>query len=151
MATYTADAGADSAPVRLNTTGPTYMIGTYIAAGVTISSGDVYRMVKVPNGATIVDLGFFGRSSGVGGVVFSVGTSATASLFGAATISATHQFVSLRSQASATVQLPYRVSLSDDATEQFQRMLFTVASGTATATGTFGMFVEYLPRGQAGP
>lgn len=151
MATKTADAAQDYAPVRANYSGQTSMLASYTAAGGTLSSGDVFWMVKVPNKSWITDLRFWGRSSGVGGVVFNVGTTGSASLFGPATISATHQYISLNSGASATQNLPYYVSLSDDAATQYVTLALTVASGTATATGSFGMLVSYFTQGTGAP
>jgi len=84
-------------------------------------------------------------------VVFNVGTTGSSSLFGPFTISATHQYVGLTSGASATAQLPYTISLSDDAATRHVVLAFTVASGTATATGSFGLMVSYLMPGASGP
>ena len=151
MATKTADAAHDYIPPRLNFDSATTMIANYVANGSTISSGDVFWMLKVPNGATITDMRWWGRSSGTGGSVFNIGTTGSASLFGPATISATHQYIALTGGASATQQFPYKVSLSDDAATQFVILAATMASGTATATGSFGLSVTYLPPGQAGP
>ena len=151
MATKTMDAAHDYVQPRANYDGITYMVSNYTAGGSTISSGDVFWAAKVPHGATIVDLRFWGRAAGVGGIVFNVGTTGSASLFGPATISATHQYISLTGGASATQQFPYRVSLSDDATPQSVTLALTVASGTATATGSFGLMVGYLMPGNSGP
>lgn len=151
MATKTADAAHDYVSARVNYNGVTTMMSNYTAAGSTVSSGDVFWMLKVPNKAMIVDLRFWGRSSGTAGVVFNVGTTGSASLFGAATISSTHQYITLNSGASATAQLPYYVSLSDDAANQYVTLALTMASGTATATGSFGLMVSYLMPGNAGP
>lgn len=151
MATKTADAAHDYVQPRSNYTGLTTMVATYNAANATMSSGDVFWMMKIPNGAMITDMKWFGRTSGTGGVVFSIGTTGSASLFGAATLSATHQYIGLTSGASATQQFPYRVSLSDDASAQYVTLAATVASGTATATGSFGLLVSYLMPGAAGP
>jgi hypothetical protein len=150
MATKTADAGHDYVQPRSNYTGLTTMVSNHTAGGLSLSTGDVFWMLKVPNGALITDLKFWGRASGVGGVVFSVGTTGSASLFGAATISATHQYLTLNG-ASATQQMPYKVSLSDDAAQQYVTLALTVASGTATATGSFGLLCSYLMPGAAGP
>lgn len=151
MATKTADAAHDYVAARSNYSGATSMISNYSANATTISSGDVFWMLKVPNGATITDLRFWGRTSGTGGVVFNVGTTGSASLFGPATISATHQYISLTGGASATAQFPYKVSLSDDAALQYVVLALTQASGTATATGSFGLMATWLMPGNAGP
>lgn len=146
MATYTADQAQANFSARAYYVGTNVGHGKYQAGGVTISSGDVYQMVKVPNGALITDVRFYGKAAGVGGIVFTLGTSADASLFGSVTISATHQFVSVNG-ASATQQMPYQVSLSDDATPQHIVLQLTQASGTATATGSFGLVVSYVMKG----
>lgn len=147
MATKTADAGHDYIQPRANNRqGATWVESEYVAGGATISSGDVFQMVHVPHGALITDLRGFGRSAGTGGIVFNVGTSGSASLFGTFTISATHQFVNVTGTA-----LPYRVSISDDVEPKQITVLFTQASGTATATGSFGLVITYLMPGAGGP
>lgn len=143
MATYTASEAQSYSVVRLNESAPTVQAARYISNGTTISSGDVYLLAKVPNGATITDMRWYGRSSGTGGIVFNLGISGSASLFGAATISATDQYIGV-----GTTALPYTVALSDDAVNQFITIQATQASGTATATGTFGVVVTYVWRGQ---
>ncbi len=151
MATKTMDAAHDYVQPRSNYNAITYMVSNYTAGGSTISSGDVFWAAKVPHGAVITDLRFFGRAAGVGGIVFNVGTTGSASLFGTATISATHQYIALTGGASATQQFPYVVSLSDDAVPRHITLALTMASGTATATGSFGLMVGYLMPGEAGP
>lgn len=152
MATKTADAGHDYVQPRGNPQqGLVTMISNYVANGATISSGDVFWMCKVPHGATITDMRAWGRSSGTGGIVFNVGTTTSATLFGPFTISATHQFVGLTGGASATQQFPFLVSLSDDAAVRHVTLAFTMASGTATATGSFGLMVSYTMPGQGTP
>lgn len=147
MATKTADAGHDYVQPRANQRqGATYIQSDYVASGATVSSGDVFYMAKVPTGAVITDIRGYGRSAGVGGIVFNVGTTGSASLFGTFTISATHQFVAVTGTA-----LPYKVSLSDDANPRHVILTFTQASGTATATASFGLVVTYLMPGMAGP
>lgn len=152
MATKTADAAHDYIQPRASARqGATHIVSNYTANAATMSSGDVFWMAKIPHGATIYDLRAWGRTSGTGGVVFNVGTTGSASLFGPFTISATHQFVTLTSGASATQNFPYAISLSDDAMPRYVTLAFTVASGTATATGSFGLMVSYLMPGTAGP
>lgn len=151
MATKTADAAQDYVQPRNNYTGKTTMVANVTANGGTMSVGDVFWMIKVPHGALITDMRWWGRTSGTGGVVFSIGTTTSATLFGTATISATHQYIALTTGASATQQFPYQVSLSDDAAVRHITLAATVASGTATATGSFGLLVEYMMPGAAGP
>lgn len=151
MATKTADAAHDYVQPRSFHAGTTTIISRYQADAATISSGDVFWMCKVPHGATITSIIGYGKSAGVGGIVFNVGTTGSASLFGPFTISATAQYVTLTSGASATQQFPYAVSLSDDAATRYVTLAMTMASGTATATGSFGLVVTYLMPGAAGP
>lgn len=146
MATKTADAGHDYVQPRDNPKGKVGVVSSYVASGATVSSGDVFNMLKIPHGATITDLRGFGRSAGVGGIVFNVGDSGSASRFGTFTISATHQFAAVLGTG-----LPYTVSISDDAASQYLTLLFTQASGTATATASFGILAEYYMPGAAGP
>lgn len=150
MAAKTCDAGQAGAPVRLNESGQTQILSRYDAGSTTISSGDTFIVAKVPNGATIVNIKAGGKSASTGGIVFNLGTSADASYFGPFTISGTHQFVPLTAS-SNTVNLPYTVSLSDDAVPQYLPIIATMASGTATNTGSFSVLIEYLARGAAGP
>ena len=156
MATYTGDGAQSYINPRYNEDGPTVAYSLYVANNVSISTGDVYQMVKVPNGAVIVDIKFHGRSSGTAGIVFNLGinaansngTAGTASTFGPVTISTTDQFIQVGAGASATLTLPWTVSISDDTTPSHAVMSLTVASGTITNTGTFGLIVTYLTRGQ---
>lgn len=149
MATYTADAAQSYVQPRLNYRGKTSIISRYDAGGVTISSGDVYLMCKIPHGATIIGAQGYGKAGG--SIVFSFGTPASASLFGTFTISATHQYVNLTTGASATQQFPYTVSLSDAATPRYVYLALTMASGSTTATGSFGLVIDYLMPGNSAP
>ncbi|MEN9704969.1 MAG: hypothetical protein RLZZ393_848 [Pseudomonadota bacterium] len=147
MATYTADAGTLN---RLVHVGENVVVSRYISNGVTMSVGDVYQMCRIPNGATITGMEFYGRSSGTGGIIFDVGYTSSAlntlSVFGKATISATDQKVVV-----GTTTLPSTVSISDDAAQQYWIVTMSVASGTATVTGTFGMIVRYTAAGAGRP
>lgn len=146
MATYTADAAQAYVQPRMSEQGAVAIVSRYISNAVSISTGDVYLLAKIPNGATITDLRWYGRSSGTGGIVFNLGTAASASLFGAVTISATDQYIT-----AGNTALPYDVSLSDDTVNQYLVLQATMASGSVTATGTFGVVVKYSMRGAARP
>jgi hypothetical protein len=149
MATYTADAAQSFTPPRFNEDAPTIAEGFFTANGsVAGSSGDVIQMVKIPNGAVIYDIKFAGRVSGTGGQVWNLGTSGSASLFGPVTVSATDQYITVNG-ASATTQLPYVVSVSDDTQPQHLVLQLSLSSGTATNTGTYRLIVTYAMRGQA--
>lgn len=149
MATYTADAAQSFAQPRFNEDAPTYAEGFFTANGnVAGSSGDVIQMVKIPNGAVIYQINFAGRVSGTGGQVWNLGIPGNTSLFGPVTVSATDQYITVNN-ASATLNLPYVVTVSDDTQPQHVVLQLTFASGTATNTGTYRLVVQYATRGQA--
>lgn len=149
MATYTADA-AQGGLIRAVYDGVTTVVSTYIANGTSISTGDIYVMANVPNGATIIGLTTWGRSLNTGGIVFDLGYISSAlttnSVFGQFTISATDQYV-----VRTPTTLPFTVALSDDAANQFVTVRAVVASGTITNTGTFGLVIQYAVRGAGRP
>ncbi len=152
MATYTADAAQGYSQPRYNYNAPTQIVGRYFAGGVTISAGDVYQMVKIPAGALITGINVFGRAAGVAALTCQVGISGNATLFGTVTLSSTDQWLTIGSGASATQVMPYAVSVSDDTQPQHLVLQITTsATSSVTTTGTLGMVVQYLMRGQAGP
>lgn len=146
MATYTADAAQTGIQPRLAADGVTYVKGTYVQSGVTVSTGDTYQMAKIPHGVSVVDIKYFGRLGQTAQVIFDLGITGSLSLFGKMTVSATDLY-----QTSTAGVLPYNVSLSDDAANQFITLLATAGTVTsATATGTFGVVVAYVRRGTGG-
>lgn len=149
MATYTADAAQSWAQPRVNEDGPTVIIGQYAANGVTISAGDVYQMVKIPAGAIITGINVYGRAAGVAALTCQLGIPGNATLFGTFTLSATDQYLAIGAGASATQQMPYLVSVSDDTQPQHLVLQITTsATSSVTTTGTLGMVVSYVTRGQ---
>lgn len=147
MATYTADAAQTGIQPRLSADGVTYVKAAYIANGTTISVGDTYQLCKIPHGVSIVDLKYYGRSSGAAATIFDLGISGSLSVFGKMTISSTDQYIT----SSANNGLPYNVSLSDDAANQYITLLATcTTSASPTNTGTFGVVVAYVRRGTGG-
>lgn len=146
MATYTADAAQTGIQPRLAVDGVTIIKATYIAGGVTISNGDVYQLAKIPHGVSIVDVRGFGRTSGIGtGTVIDFGITGSPSLFGKMSITTADNF-----QILSPTSLPYNVSLSDDASNQYIVVQATAGATSATATGTFGVIISYVRRGTGG-
>ena len=135
-----------TATPRLNWEGLTVARGLYQASGATVSVSDTYLAVKVPNGATIVD-GYIGGTVGTAATVFKVGTiganQADNACGSTMTLSATAQLVRFNS-----AQLPYRVSLSDDAVPQWAWVGITVNSSVSVcATASINLVVTYAANG----
>lgn len=132
-----------NATPRLSYEGGTFARGEYVANGRTVSASDTYLMVKVPNGATIID-GYISGTAGNTATVFEVGVMGVDNNIAALlTLSATAEV--RRFNAGG---LPLRVSLSDDAVPQWSWMFVTVAStGSATNTASIQLVVEYAAPG----
>lgn len=127
---------------RLAYEGVTTARGQYTANGVTVSVSDTILMVKVPNGATIID-GYISGTAGSGGIVFEIGVAGTDNNLAAAlTLSATAQLVRFNAGG-----LPVKVSLSDDAVPQWSWVFATVASGSACVTASINLVVNYAAPG----
>lgn len=132
-----------NATPRLNWEGLTVARGQYNANGVTVSASDTYLMVKVPNGATIID-GYISGTAGNTATVFEVGVMGVDNNIAAtSTLSATAQLVRFNNGG-----LPLKVSLSDDAVPQWSWVFVTVAStASATATASIQLVVTYAANG----
>lgn len=133
---------ATAAP-RLAVDGVTVARGQYTANGVTVSVSDTYLMVKVPNGATIID-GYISGTHGSTAGIFKVGVIGVAdnNLGATMTLSATAQLVRFNGG-----ELPVKISMSDDAVPQWRWVGLTFASGTSTATASIQLVVSYLAPG----
>jgi hypothetical protein len=132
---------ANASP-RLSYEGMTVARGQYTANGVTVSVSDTILMVKVPNGATIID-GYISGTAGSGAIVFEIGVAGTDNNLAAAlTLSATAQLGRFNNGG-----LPYKVSLSDDAVPQWSWVTATVASGSACTTASINLVVKYTAPG----
>ena len=110
MATFTASA-RQSSVIKAPHTGVQAINARWSICG-TGTASSVVLLVRVPNGATILDYMLYADSAGANQTV-QVGTSATPSGLGAAvslTAGTTHRGLN-----GLTALLPYRVSLSDDA------------------------------------
>lgn len=132
-----------TATPRLSVEGVTVARGQYTAGGATVSVSDTYLMVKVPNGATIID-GYISGTVGTAATIFEVGVGGTDNNIGAAmTLSATAQLVRFNAGG-----LPVKVSLSDDAVPQWAWVGVTVASSASVcATASINLVVNYVAPG----
>lgn len=132
-----------NATPRLSYEGNTVARGEYVANGRTVSVSDTYLMVKVPNGATIVD-GYISGTAGNTATIFKVGVSGVDNnLASLLTLSATAELRRFNNGA-----LPLKISLSDDAVPQWAWVTVTVAtSGSATNTASIQLIVDYCANG----
>ena len=107
-----------------------------VSLSATVSAGDYYRMCKIPNGARITDV-IANLKAGTGNDwVASVGLEGSLSDFASATGAAT--------VVRATKNLPYDVSLSDDAAQQFSYATIQVQAVTSgSATGALSLQVFF--------
>lgn len=108
------------------------------------SAGDTFQMIKIPNGATIVDLMFEGNSSDA--FTYTVGDGVDPDRFiASASISA----AASRGVVVAAA-LPYRYSLSANADPQHDTIDVVLTAVTATVALDFQLTVFYLMDGQVG-
>jgi hypothetical protein len=102
---------------------------------------DIIKLMKIPNGATVIDV--YGMAdTGEGQIVFKLGTNSSETAFGTHTISATANPASFAPFRDDAVK-PYKVSLSDDAVPQHEYLEATVSSGSWTTSFTIVCTVLY--------
>lgn len=147
--TFTADLGGANV-VRQIHVGETVLIPRFVVNGLSLSNGDVIQFCNIPNGATIFDVRTYGRASGHAGYTIDLGlrhpSLNTLSVFGQFTVSATDQIV-MRTPTT----LPYTVSISDDAAQQYVIVSGTITAGSTTTTGTIGVIVKFTVPGSGRP
>lgn len=141
MATLTSTAAASTGPVRAVHAGVNSITATFNDATAISASATCIFMVKVPNGATILDVTGI-VSSGAATCPFTMGINdptdggdTNASTFATGGTVATV----LR----ATKGIPYDVSVSDDAAVQYQFVTMTVTPGTTTSEVDAKLTVTY--------
>jgi hypothetical protein len=134
MATLTALAGQSGAQPKGHHVGLQVVHGER-SLGV-VSAGDQIIMAKVPNKSRIIAIQRNFAGGAGNDFVAQIGYDASLSAFGSTT--------GLGGVAFLTKGLPYLVSLSDDAVEQFIRIKVSVPSMTsATATGALSLQVLF--------
>ncbi len=135
MATISATFAAANQPRVPNGVETIDAFQTYVTSA-TLSAGDVihYTNLKVPHGATILDVRLYGDTPD-GSSILQIGLAGgivAPALFGSATVSATP---AVKTQAQA---LPYVVSVSDDAAVRYVWPTLTqdgaMVSGTASTS-----------------
>lgn len=142
MATFTADKAKSGVNPRTVHAGTQTVVSSFIwgvtnsddtTTSATAAAGDVVRMVKLPNGATVTRVAYVGnRDDGA----YKLGTSASASLFDAT--------VSLSAGITeAIIGLPHTVSISDDASVAYEWLTATVVSAGYTLSDTITVIVDY--------
>lgn len=107
------------------------------------TTNDAIHVCRIPHGAQITRIYVAGQTTD-GDNHFAMGIAGSAALFGSATISATaFQRVEL------TTALPYKVSVSDDATQRYITLIasYGTVSASATTTNSYSFVVEYICNG----
>ena len=142
-ATYTATDRPE--PPRLVHISDTFARGTYTHNGATsLSASDLVFLTKIPTGVYILD-GYIKGTTGGDATVWKVGVSggggADTTLNAAATLSATAGLKPFDGN------LPFKVSVSDDAANRFVWVYLTRTSGTSTATASIDFVINYAPLG----
>lgn len=135
MATLTSTAAAAAIPARSVHAGLQSKSVQYNSGATAISdSATTIFMVKVPNGATIVEVSEY-HTTGAATCPVDLGVQGSLALFNSAGTKATVN--------RASTGIPYKVSLSDDATNQFVYVTATPTSGTSTTSFKCDLTVMY--------
>ena len=105
-----------------------------------LSAGDTWKLAKIPHGAHILD-GFvdFGTADGAAGIA--IGLDGDNSIVGTVSASNTiHRFSD-----PATPTIPLKVSVTDNARDQFKFLTVVVGAGASSpsVSGTITFKVEY--------
>ena len=143
IATYTATDTVN--PPRLNHSGVTTVVARYTHGGATsLSASDLIYMVRVPNKVQILD-GYITGTCGGDATVWDVGVSsqgtfADNNLGVALTLSETSALKRFNG-----INLPVKISLSDDASPLSTWVILTRTSGTSTATASIVLTLSYAP------
>ena len=135
MATATQTATSMSRPARSLPSGVISKTISFNSGTTSVSGASVIEMCNIPNKATILDIVQY-HTTGAASCPVDIGMKGdTASTFASA---ATQAAVS-----RATQGIPYRVSKSDDAANQFDTLTVTATPGTATASFKIDLTVLY--------
>lgn len=134
MATLTASAAQADRQAIFNVTGDTTRIVTRNVAGVTVSAGDVWQMLKIPSGAIVSELAFFFDAGGAGNYTVGIGDGGSTGRY----------ISSLSTQASSVTRMTTvaGIGYSYSVEDTVDIIWSTVTSGTA-ATGIATVRVTY--------
>lgn len=117
---------ASGVPAKSYPVGVISQTFSFNAGAVTASGATLVQLCKIPHGATIIDINAL-ASSGAATNPMDIGiSSGNASTFASAGTGG--------AIVRATKGLPYRVSVSDDATVRYATLTATVTPGTATVS-----------------
>lgn len=135
MATLTSTAAASGVPIKANHVGVQAASVSYNSGATAFSaSATTVLLVKVPHGARVV------------GILQNHSTGAATSPMDIGVDSSLSKFATALTQGAASIamaNLPYDVSVSDDATSRFKYIKGTVTVGTTTASLIVNMTVLY--------
>ncbi len=135
MATLTATAAASTVQPRNVHAGLNSVSVQYNSSATALSdSATTVLMCKVPNGATIVDVLEY-HTTGAATCPTDLGIQGSLAAFNSAGTKATVN--------RASTGVPYKVSLSDDATNQFVYVTATPTHGTSTTSFKCNLSVVY--------
>lgn len=135
MATRTASAAESNVPAKSQINGDITVIGAFNVNATNLSSGDVVQMVKVPNGAVILDMTFLTDVLTGGNYTVTIGDGNTANRF--FTSLSTGSTSSINRLTLVTGSYGYAYTAEDTVDITFSTVT------TATATGTFKLSVTY--------
>ena len=123
---------------------------------VSLSTSDIVFMARIPNKAVVVDGYLAGGNTGMTTGVWKLGLRPASGTAGAAVNTVEGYSLSddaLIAAASTTAgnivrfsafRSPFTVSISDDAAQQWCWVVATYAAGSATATGSLNLVLQYL-------
>lgn len=135
MATLTSTAAASGIPARSIHAGLQSVSVEFNASATAMSdSATTVLMCKIPNGATIIDVIEY-HTSGAATCPTDIGVQGSLAAFNSAGTKATVN--------RASTGVPYKVSLSDDATNQFVYVTATPTHGTSTTSYKCNLSVVY--------
>ena len=133
------------------------MITTNTYSSGTSATGAVhFKSLLIPTGATILDVGIYcvaeNTTAGYGVNVGIAGGITSAALFGSDSFSTTTRYVSMAASPTGAA-LPYKVSVSDDATVRYvYPTVTTITTGTDSITLSIGVRVTWtMNKGNALP
>lgn len=145
MATKTSTAVSTLVQPRMIHAGTNVARAVFTGNALTVSAGDVIQMVKIPRNAAIVEL-LVGGHSPNSGLGITVGDGSLSNRFvTAVSLSSTSLIFRMNNPAG----LGYVVSLSDDATTEYDTIDITIQDTTsATASCSIVLEVFYVAPGQ---
>ena len=117
--------------------GETITVTTSYVTTSTVSAADTISIAKIPHGATITEAVVSGKTVD-GQYVLTLGYSGAAAVVGTVTISATYGRI-------VSPANPYKLSVSDDATNRYATLIATVDTAVSTTPSASLVFtISYV-------